>query len=327
MNSNVNVKEANGPLFALQHSMIIKIFCYLSILSIILFLPESLWGKIWQKFMRVIDYIKEMKEKNPLNQEAVSGQRLLVFFPTLEARMSMGQKTIESDLPKYKFYTTLITDLLETHQKRGISLKNILPELRLNLIKDLQFESKISRGVMGGNLQFFAIMFTTWMFIFLSSKLAELPLNLFMLFIIALFQLAGIVVFNAALKKIKFLTFKKFNQAIERLYLFHCLSEVGLSITHTLTESQVLKGDLMTQKVFSPCASRLTTLVNRWTQNGISPKAETHEIIKEVWHLKEVTFERFLKHLDLLKFIILAFFFLPAYFLYLYSIFQFFMEQ
>lgn len=241
--------------------------------------------------------------------------------------MAMGQKTIESDLPRYKFYTSLITDLLETHRKRGISLKNILPELRLNLIKDLQFEGKILSGVMGGNLQFLAIITTTWMFIFLSSTLAQLPLNFSILLIIGLFQAVGIVIFNVLLKKIKLLTFKKFDQAIERLYLFLCLSEVGLSITNTLSESQVLEGDLMKEKVFLPCASRLTTLVNRWSQSGISPKTETHEIIKELWHLKEVTFERFLKHLDLLKFIILAFFFLPAYFLYLYSIFQFFMEQ
>ena len=98
-------------------------------------------------------------------------------------------------------------------------------------------------------------------------------------------------------------------------------------MSQTLSESQVLEGDLMIHKLFLPCASRIMNLVNRWKANGISPKTEVAEIIQELWHIKEVNFERFLKHLDILKFIVLAFFFLPAYFFYLYSIFQFFMEQ
>ena len=307
--------------------MIIKTFFYLSAVIGILFLPESIWEKCWQFTGRIIQYLKVLKDKNPLMKESLKGQKLLALFPMLEAKMSMGLKTTDSDLPQYKFYTTLLLDLLEVHKKRGISLKSILPELRGNLIKDLQFESKITSGVVGGNLQFIVIAFTTWGFIILSSSLAELPLTFSILMIIFMFQATGVFIFNVLLKKIKNQTFKKFNQAIERLYLFHALSEIGLSITQTLQESQVMQGDLVTHKVFSPCASRLLGLINRWSQNGMSPKSETQEIVAEVWHLKESAFTRFLKHLDLLKFIILAFFFLPAYFLYLYSIFQFFMEQ
>lgn len=307
--------------------MMTKIFIYFTLLSYILLLPDRIWEKIWNLLECFFAYLLFLKEKNPLQKEHKNGEELLRFLPSLEAKLSMGLKTTTISIPRYKFYTSLLFDLLEVHQKRGISLKAILPELRLNLTKDLHFESKLQSHLLGGNLQFFVITMTTWCFIFFSSAMADLPLKISDLMIILVVQIFGILIFNLALKKLKIHTFHKFSKAIERLYLFVSLVEIGIPVSQTLAESKVLEGDLMKNKLFSPCASRLTALVTRWKENGISPKTEASEIIRELWHLKEVSFERFLKHLDTLKFIVLAFFFLPAYFFYLYSIFQFFMEQ
>ena len=307
--------------------MMTKIFIYCALISIILLLPDRIWEKLWNLLQPCLSYLRQLKYKNPFQKEHTNGQALLSFIPNLEAKLAMGIKTTNESIPRYKFYTSLLTDLVGIHQKRGISLKTILPELRLNLTKDLQFESKLKSNIMGGNFQFLVIMITTWSFIFFSSKMADLPLNIIHLLLIFTIQIVGILAFNLSLKKLKFYTFNKFSKAIERLYLFVSLIEIGIPVSQTLSESQVLEGDLMKQKLFSPCASRLMTLVNRWKENGISPKIEAAEIIRELWHLKEVNFERFLKHLEALKFITLAFFFLPAYFFYLYSIFQFFMEQ
>ena len=307
--------------------MMTKLFIYCALLSCILLLPDRIWEKIWNLLQSFFTYLKSWEEKNPFQKEHKSGEKLLSFLPNLEAKLAMGLKTTTDSIPRYKFYTTLLFDLLEVHQKRGISLKTIIPELRLNLTKDLQFESKLQSNLLGGNLQFFVITMTTWCFIFFSSAMADLPLKFSVLMIILMIQITGIFIFNLALKKLKNYTFSKFSEAIERLYLFVSLVEIGMPVSQTLAESRVLEGGLMKNKLFSPCASRLLTLVNRWKENGISPKVEAGEIIRELWHLKEVSFERFLKHLEALKFIVLAFFFLPAYFFYLYSIFQFFMEQ
>ena len=304
-----------------------KIFIYCALISIILLLPDRIWEKWWNLLSKISIYLKSIKENNPFQKEYVSGQALLTFMPTLETKLAMGIKTTNEYIPRYKFYTGLLCDLIGFHQKRGISLRTILPELRLNLTKDLQFESKLKSLLLGGNLQFLVITMTTWGFIFFSSNMADLPLNFHHLIFIFVLQFLGIIVFNLSLRKLKKHIFNKFSQAIERLYIFFSLIEIGLPVSQTLRESQVLEGELMINNIFSPCASRLMTLINRWKENGISPKTEVAEIIHELWHLKEAHFERFLKHLDVLKFIILAFFFLPAYFFYLYSIFQFFMEQ
>lgn len=306
--------------------MMTKLFIYCALLSCILLLPDRIWEKAWNYLECFFTYLKKTNEKNPFQKEHKNGQKLLNFLPALEAKLAMGLKTTTDSIPRYKFYTTLLFDLLEVHQKRGISLKNIIPELRLNLTKDLQFETKLQSNLLGGNLQFFVITMTTWGFIFFSSAMADLPLKFSDLMIILVLQILGILIFNLALRKLKKHIFNKFSEAIERLYLFVSLVEIGMPVGQTLAESRVLEGGLMNHKLFSPCASRLLTLVNRWKENGLSPKIEAQEIIKELWSLKENSFEQFNKGVDGLKFGVMAFFFLPAYFFYLYSIFEYFMK-
>ncbi|MBC7714897.1 MAG: hypothetical protein H7177_16235 [Rhizobacter sp.] len=307
--------------------MITKILIYSASLTTLFFLPESLWEKLWHNCLRFYAHLKTLESKNPFKRELVQGEKLLVMFPDIEAKLALGVKTTSMELPRYKFYTTLLFDLLQVHRKLGISLKQILPELRQNLIKDLQFESKMLSNVMGGNLQFFVITMTTWGFIFLSSALAELPLNFGFLFLILVIQSAAIFVFNFILSQMKKRIFTKFNHSIESLYLFVSLVEIGLPVSQVLSESKVLEGDLMKHKKFSQLAGRLEALIGRWKDNGISPKIETGEVIKEIWHIKEVAFLEFLKQVEVLKFIVLALFFLPAYFIYLYSIFKFFIAS
>ena len=68
-------------------------------------------------------------------------------------------------------------------------------------------------------------------------------------------------------------------------------------------------------------------LISRLKETGLSPRDEAREIIFEIWHLQEENFAKFTRIVQVLKFTTLVFFFLPAYFLYLYSIFKFFMDQ
>lgn len=314
--------------------MITKILSYFFILILILSLPDRFWEKASHLGQSYFDKLRKslkqkviLKEKWPLIGEIVRGEKLLNFLPLLEARLALGQKNLALELPRFKFYTTLLIDLLEVHRKLGVSLKQILPEMRANLIKELRFEKKLLSQALGGNLQFSVVTLTTWCFVFLSSQLAELPLNFSVLLLIGSIQFMAFLVFNFSFLKLRNLSLHKFSQSLEELYLFNGMVEVGRPLNLILSESDILNGQLFKHKQFSPFSERLHNLVNRWKESGLSPRIEVQEIIQEVWHEKERQYERFLKHLDLLKFCILAFFFLPAYFFYLYSIFQFFMEQ
>lgn len=315
-------------------AMIIRILFYLFFLLLFFFLPESFWEKAWHFVQSFFDKLKNTpvlgkfsRERLPLVGEFHRGEKLLNFIPLLEARLGQGQKNGHLDLPRFKFYTHLLTDLLELHRKLGASLKHILPELRINLAKELRFEKKILGQLAGGNLQFSVVTVTTWSFILLSSELAGLELHAVSLGLIAFVQIAAFCLFNLLFLRLRNHGLLKFSRALEELYLFNALVEIGRPVNQVLTETNILGGELFKHTPFRAVAERLFNLVNRWKNDGLSPRAETQEIVVEIWHAKEQGYERFLKHLDLLKFSILAFFFLPAYFFYLYSIFQFFMEQ
>ncbi|MDO9183669.1 MAG: hypothetical protein Q7U04_14745, partial [Bacteriovorax sp.] len=128
-------------------------------------------------------------------------------------------------------------------------------------------------------------------------------------------------------KIIKNKNFFKFSKAIEELYLFSTLLEIGLPLNDILLRSGILQGNLVSFKIFENLSERLKKLISRLKETGLSPRDETQEIIREIWHLQEENFHKFTKIVQVLKFSVLVFFFLPAYFLFLYSIFQFFMEQ
>jgi hypothetical protein len=192
---------------------------------------------------------------------------------------------------------------------------------------DLQFEKKISDEMISAFMQFLVIALTTWCFVFLSKALVQIPLNGLTVILMISLELIGALVFFHLVSLFKTKTFSSFSQSIEELYLFSTLIEVGMPVNEVLQRSKVMQGSLVSHKNFHNLANRLKKLISRMKETVLSPKDETQEIIREIWNLQEVHFHKFTKMVQVLKFTILAFFFLPAYFLYLYSIFKFFMEQ
>jgi hypothetical protein len=140
-------------------------------------------------------------------------------------------------------------------------------------------------------------------------------------------QILGFIAFYFATSFMKKNKFIAFSSAFEELYLFRALVEVRLPIKVILSESKILSGSLVSSKVFNILSRRLTYSVERWKSSGVSPREESDELINEVWYLQEEQFLDFIKKLEVLKFVIMALLFLPAYFIYLAAIFKFFMEQ
>ncbi len=306
---------------------------YLSLLSYGLLIttlgkiPERFWDFLLRCLDKSTGIFVLSKKKIPLIGEIIHGEELLLNLAVAEGRITQGIKILPNHLARYKFYTELLEQLFESQRKLGIGIKKFIPEIRLAIIRDLRFEKKIFDECVGAFLQFVVISATTWSFVFLSSMLVNIPLNKLILLFMLLLQVLGVLVFFQLLRLLKKKTFTKFSEAIKELYLFHSLVEVGLPLNEILARSRLLNGSLMNHKLFKPLASRVKNLIDRLKETGLSPKDEAQEIIQGLWHLQDENFTKFTKKVQALKFSILAFFFLPAYFMYLYSIFQFFMEQ
>lgn len=302
-------------------------FAYAILLISIAKIPEKNWDFLLRLGPLWLATFKRKKKKLPLIGEIERGQELLITFSNCEAKISLGIKILPSFLPKYKFYTSLLEQLFETHRRQGIGIKKFIPEIRAALIRDLQFEKKILDEIVSGFFQFLVIAVTTWSFVFLSSSLVHIPLSKSIVAFMVALQLSGLVVFFLLVKNVKNKTFSKFSKAIEELYLFSTLLEIGLPLNDILSRSGILQGSFVSFKLFENLSERMKKLIVRLKETGLSLRDEMQEIVRETWHLQDENFQKFTKIVQILKFSILAFFFLPAYFLYLYSIFKFFMEQ
>lgn len=305
----------------------LSLFSYALLLFTIAKLPERSWDYLLESGPKWKARLMLPKINWPFIGEMNRGHALLNAFSDCEAKISLGLKILPSFLPQFKFYTGLLEQLFVAHRVLGISIKKFIPEIRNGLIRDLQFEKKVLDELLSGLLQYFMIAGTTWSFVFLSSSIVQIPLSKSILVFMLALQLCGIAVFFLLVKKLKSKTFNKFSRAIEELYLFRSLLEIGLPLNEILSRSGILQGNLVSFKVFESLAERMKKLIARLKETGLSPRDEAQEIICQIWQLQEENFQKFTKIVQVLKFSILVFFFLPAYFLYLYSIFQFFMEQ
>lgn len=304
-----------------------SLFSYALLLFTIAKLPDKMWDYLLELSLILPKKLKSHRKNLPLIAEIDRGQELLANFSKCEAQISLGAKILPDFLPKYKFYTELLEQLFFFNRNLGIKIKKFFPEIRKGLINDLQFEKKVLDEVMAAILQFLVIALTTWSFVFLSSLIAQISLSKSISLLMILLQIMGIVIFFFILKKIKKNMFVKFNKSIEELYLFNSFLEIGLPINEIISRSKICDGSIVSFKIFENLSDRVKKLIIRLKETGLSPRDEVQEIIGEIWHLQGEYFKKFTKIVQILKFSILIFFFLPAYFLYLYSIFKFFMEQ
>jgi len=307
--------------------MLLKVSAYLIFLTILFLLPEKFFSLCLQKMNDLQVKLRALRDRLPVISTVAAGDKLLLGLTEFEGRLSCGMMGGEFSLPKFKFYTTLILKLLEAQRRDGISIRKLLPELRAGVQRDIQFEKKISKVVFGGNFQFLVITLATWGFVFFSQQLVEIKLDITLGLLMVILQLLGFILLNVLTAKLKKSKFKAFTSAFSELYLFSSLIEVRLPMKTILAESQIMNGVLVSSSIFGSLAKRITSSVERWKTSGISPKAESEELIKEVWYAQEEEYQDFIKKLEVLKFIIMALLFLPAYFIYLAAIFKFFMEQ
>jgi len=307
--------------------MLLSVIFYFIFLLGLLVLPD----KFWSHFLSILLPLKKAFHDFKVNQKHKShlgrAEHLQSFMTSLENQLGQGQTKVIIEIPIFGFYTELIEKLIAGQRKYGLTLKSTIQELKLNLIREIQFEKKCKTTENNGKFQFVMMAIVTWFFIFFTGSMVEIHLNFIDVLIILLLQISGAFIFFKFSKFIKIRQFQKFSEVIERLYLFTNMVELGLSNGKAISESKVLEGSLVTEEVFLLCASRLQTAILKWRDAGVSPKSECKDLLDEVWHQKTMAFEQYLKQLEGLKFSVLACFYLPAYFYYLYSIFQFFMEQ
>lgn len=291
------------------------------------FLPDKFWSNLVNLLDRISDFVKNLRTRLPWLKLISNGQDLLLALSECESRLQMGVKILPQMLPQFKFYTSLILQLFEANRLKGVGIKKFIPEFRKAILKDIAFEKKVISEINGGILQCLLITFTTWGFVFLTKSMIEIKLDFGITVIMLLLEIFGIITFLKLTAFIKKKCFEIYGTLLSDLYLFNSLFEVGISVNDLIAQSKLIKGEIVLDSKFKMIQTRFEKLISRLKETGISPKEEVYEILNDVWSAQEEEFIRFNKTLTAIKFLILAFFYLPSYFLFLYSLFKIFMEQ
>jgi hypothetical protein len=255
------------------------------------------------------------------------GKALLLNLSILEANIYRGNLGDSIDIPEYKYYSELIYKMLNNSKKYGINLKKIINEIKQKIILDIKLEEKICNEFISGFIQFFFIVLVTWFFIFVSKKMIEIPLTNSLILMILIFQMSGLISFYFSTKYLEKYYFKSFNNVIKELIIFKSFLEISFPLNQALIHSNISNGEFSKDKLFEHLYQFFTESITRLKMSGISPHADLEIILNSIFDLQEEKMIKFQKQIAVLKFMHLALFFLMAYFIYLYAIFKFFIEQ
>jgi hypothetical protein len=307
-------------------TLIIKIAIYIVFIVLILLIPSKWIKKLLVLSFQCKDKINDMFLKSMWGN-IKRGRALQREMSFLETKITIGKISLDQKMSNYKFYTELLIKLIDLSRQKGIMLKKYLPEIKKYLSEDIKFEKKIIEELQNGYLQFFIVMMTTWAFVYTSQIIMPLNVSTSIYIVMFFIQLSGFFIFKVVSSKLKSRFFKIYESCFQELYVFFSLLEVGRPLNLCLSESKLSTGIFSTHAEFKEDYLSFQMIIDRIKQNGVYQKEDSQMILDSLWQNQELKFIKFHKYLALVKFLHLVFIYLPCYFLYLLSLFKFFMEQ
>lgn len=249
--------------------------------------------------------------------------RLYQQLGQVESAVTSGQLGAFERLGEYKFFTALTVVLLDHARKYGASIKQSIKELRQGLARDIASEREITALIRASYLQFFIVSTVTWCFVAVSGFIAEIPISLGPLLLIAVLQCLGVLIFYLLAPRLRRYYFSRLDDFLSAQYKFKGLCAAGLGTALIIKKSgldelfaQDYKRELALQKL------RLLDMIKRWQKSGQSILSEWDDTLEESWSLHKLYFSHYLKAMEALKFTLLALFFLSSYFIFIGSLFM-----
>lgn len=240
------------------------------------------------------------------------------FFNHILFTGNLNTNTLKSvSLPRYKFYQSLCHELLKLFNVYGFNLRNQILGLRELFRKDITQEQKNKRIESGAWVQFVAIIFITWTMIFLTQYQLDLKLNRFYLKAIFLWQSLGFIAFLIIKRAVRSRLFRDIDHIVMTLSYWTVLIDAGLPLGEIFKKYK-LNCDHHYPQNLAMVVSRLEELIKQSLQSGSPISSELSYFTKETWFIYEDLALVYENKLTKLKFIILAFFFLPSYFVFVY---------
>ena len=225
----------------------------------------------------------------------------------------------ELDIPHYKFYTGMIQLALRYSVQFGAPIGEHLKSLRKSLIQDWEFERKLSGHLFSTLGQVLTLSLITWGFgLFCRGILGLWPPWTDML-VVGMLQFFGAGIFLFIYRRKKTSLFFPYEKCYYSLVSAAILQQLGLSLQQVVARCGI--EELPEKGRLAGVRSQLQSLFRQCHHRGHSLKDFVVELREEVDFYLEEDFKKFLQFTTRMKFLVLAAFYLPAYLIFVFSLF------
>jgi hypothetical protein len=251
------------------------------------------------------------------------GQALKEHLGTLIHRPGqMDLKSAEHHLPQYKVFTGLVQDALGLVRFYGLSPKGIFGELRHILQEDLKRERRLQKKRRESYGQMFLMGLFIWPFVFLTQYVLEVQVEFFFLGVMLVMQALGLILFIVVLGKGELVIFKGVTELTHSLYTLRGLVTCGVARARCLQQAKIeetLRLDLASH--WDTLREGLAQTLSQWSEGGYSPGENLRELCDEMWFVYEERMDLYDKYSYSVRLAVLAGFFLPTLFVFMYALF------
>ncbi|MCY4643873.1 MAG: hypothetical protein OXB88_04590 [Bacteriovoracales bacterium] len=249
-------------------------------------------------------------------------KHLLDQLVDLIARHAQWQIRVSSEelaFPRYKFYTALLQTILQYSMQWGAPISGHLKNMRKCLIKDWEFEQKLSTHLISTLGQIVTFVAVTWGFGLFCRWVLKLWPERGDVFLVAGLQGAGALSFYLFYQKRKIALFRPYESCYHTLISAAILGQLGMPLGEVIErcapERLPRKGKL------AVIARRLEELFGQCHHRGHSMVDSLYELRDELDFYMEEDFKAFLRFTKSIKFLTLALFYFPAYLIFVFSLF------
>lgn len=243
-----------------------------------------------------------------------------LYQQTLSISSSNLNKSNQVELIQYKYFTALISELIQSSRKYGTSIHSYLPGIKNGLVKDIHLDKKVFSIFLGGVYQFLLVFVLGLVFVSIMTSQLESEVGLYELLIPVSLQLIGLLsfcFFYIYLRKIRFQELLKY---LFKLYQIRTLAQAQIplkEVFNTVAPDELSsKGDL---KFFK---EKIFLLFSDMRNRGTVNTSDLDININEMWQYIDLRFEKFNKEVGAIKLTHLAIFSLGGYLVLLFQIFS-----
>lgn len=217
------------------------------------------------------------------------------------------------DLPSYKFYDSLIFDLISFQKRFGANLTSAFVEIRKALNLDMKIDLRLKNLKQSSYFQYLTMCAFTWLMLLHMSSSLDINLDGLDLILVVIWQMIGLLSFHFILKVITRKTCEPFQPLFELVYSVRCQFKVSRPIQEIKENMErFIQG--RRDKSLQNMVNRLEFLLDILRTQGKFSLEELDCLCEESWNTYEIALEQLEKAVVGLKLGSFLIFIVPCYF-------------